>query len=115
MNVNANAVLVGEDGRASQYFLALLKTLADLPTRLSGQVVWNPANVANGASTSTTVPVAGAQLGMDASASFSLDTQGMGLTATVTQSGIVTVVLINNTGGALNLASGTLQAFAWKP
>jgi hypothetical protein len=58
----------------------------------------------------TTVAVVGARLGNIASASFSLDLQGITLTAWVSASDVVSVRFQNESGGALDLASGTLRA-----
>ena len=52
--------------------------------------------------------VTGAQLGDFALASMSIDTTDITLTATVTAADTVTVILANNTGGAIDLGSGTL-------
>jgi hypothetical protein len=54
------------------------------------------------------VTVTGAQLGDFAFPSMSIDTTDITLTATVTAADTVTVVLANNTGGAIDLASATL-------
>jgi len=48
------------------------------------------------------------KLGDYAMASFSLDVSDLVLDAQVTASDTVTCVLANNTGGAVDLASGTL-------
>jgi hypothetical protein len=56
--------------------------------------------------------VTGARLGDIAECSFSLSTQGIMFTAAVTASNTVTVSLFNKTGGAIDLASGTLRATA---
>lgn len=77
---------------------------------LSASAVWDPAAVATGATTSTTVTVAGAALGDIAHASFSLAVPaGALLTANVTAVDTVTVTLANFTGAVLDLASGTLR------
>lgn len=75
---------------------------------LSSSITWNPASVASGAQTTTTVTVTGAKLGNPAAASFSLDLQGLVLSAYVSSANTVTIVLSNLTGGAVDLASGTL-------
>lgn len=74
-----------------------------------GSAVVDPANVANGASTSGTITATGAALGDTAIATFSLSLQGMNLSAFVSAANTVTWVLTNNTGGALDLASGTMR------
>lgn len=70
---------------------------------------WNPASVAVGASTSTTVAVTGATLGMHALASLSISLAGLVLTAHVSSAGNVTAVLHNPTGGAVDLGAATLR------
>lgn len=75
---------------------------------LSGSDTWNPASIANGAEEAKEVTVTGAALGDFAVASFSLDVTDLVLNAQVTLADKVTVVLSNNTGGAIDLASGTV-------
>jgi len=77
---------------------------------------WDPANVADGAQTTTTVTATGVLLA-DACpvyVGFSNSLQGMVLSAYVSADDVVTCVLRNNTGGALNLASGTLRVGVWR-
>jgi hypothetical protein len=76
---------------------------------LSGSATWNPGNLADGAGETTTVTVTGAALGMSARASFSLDLQGMQMTPYVSAANTVSVRLQNETGGAIDLGSGTLS------
>jgi hypothetical protein len=76
----------------------------------SASAGWNPPNLTSGTQTTTFVAVTGALLGQPALASFSLDLQGLQMSAYVTSSDIVRVVLRNDTGGAINLGSGTLTA-----
>lgn len=70
---------------------------------------WNPADLASGSSLDNDVTVEGAVLGDYAEASFSLDLQGLTLTAAVTASDTVSVTLSNLTGGNVNLGEGTLK------
>jgi len=87
-----------------------------LPTsRLSGSTAYNPPNLIAGATTTTTVTVTGATLGMAAEASFSLDITGLILTAYVDSANSVTCVLTNPTAGAIDIANGTIHAYAWNP
>ncbi len=84
--------------------------LAVTGKRLSASATWNPASVADGAFTSTTVTVAGATIGMPVDVGFSVAVPaGAQLTANVTATNTVTVTLMNHTGGALDLASGSLR------
>ena len=67
---------------------------------------WGSVN--DGDEAAEEVAVTGAQLGDFALASMSIDTTDITLTATVTAADTVTVILANNTGGAIDLGSGTL-------
>lgn len=81
-----------------------------MPGVLSGSAVYNPSDLADGAGETTTVTVTGAVLGDFVLASFSLDLQGITLTAYVSATNTVSVRFQNETGGSINLASGTLEA-----
>ena len=65
-------------------------------------------SVSDGDEAAEEVTVTGAQLGDFAFASMSIDTTDITLTATVTAADTVTVILANNTGGSIDLGSGTL-------
>ena len=65
-------------------------------------------SVSDGDEAAEEVTVTGAQLGDFALASMSIDTTDITLTATVTAADTVTVILANNTGGSIDLGSGTL-------
>jgi hypothetical protein len=78
------------------------------------QAVWDPPSVANGSMTTTTVTVNGANLGDYAIVSFSLSLQSMEMTASVSATNTVTVVLSNLTGASVDLASGTLSVLVFK-
>lgn len=72
---------------------------------------WNPANLNNGTQTTTTIAVTGVRLA-DAClvlVGFNKNLSGMRLTGYVSADDTVTVVLRNDTGGALNLDEGTLR------
>jgi hypothetical protein len=73
-----------------------------------GSATWNPAEIANGAEEAKEVTATGAQLGDFAIASFSLDVTDLVLDAQVTAANTVTCILANNTGGAIDLAEGTV-------
>ncbi len=83
------------------------------PAPLAGSATWNPPNLASGASETTTVTVAGAVLGQRSTASFSLTLAGLTLSSYVSAADSVTVVLSNLTGGAVDLASGTVKCWVW--
>ena len=81
-----------------------------------GSATYDPANLVDGAGATTTVTVSGAVLGDMAFASFSLDLQGITMTAYVSVADTVSVRFQNETGGAVDLGSGTLRAgsLRWK-
>lgn len=76
----------------------------------SGSATYDPPSLVDGAGTTTTVTVTGAALGNLAAASFSLDLQGITLTAYVSAANTVAVRFQNESGGTLDLSSGTLLA-----
>ncbi len=81
-------------------------------SRMSGftaEATWNPASIADGDEVAVEVTVSGARLGDFAFASFSVDVADLVLDANVTAANTVTAVLANNTGGAVDLGSGTLR------
>jgi len=82
--------------------------------KLSGSKTYDPPNILNGAETTTTLAVTGAALGDFAVPSFSLDLQGFKMTAYISSANVATVVLRNDTGGAIDLGSGTLSVRAFK-
>lgn len=77
---------------------------------LTGSATFDPASLADGAGVTTTVTVTGAALGDFAEASFSQALQGVLVTAWVSAANTVSVRFQNETGGVLDLASGTLRA-----
>lgn len=77
---------------------------------LDGSATWDAASIADGDEVVTEVTVTGAALGDFAIASFSIDVADLTLAAAVTAANTVTVQLLNNTGGAIDLASGTVYA-----
>ena len=80
--------------------------------RRSGTATWNPASIADGDNLTTTVAVTGAALGDTYVASLGVDLAGLSLTAYVSATDVVTALLANNTGGAVDLASSTLTVRA---
>jgi hypothetical protein len=79
------------------------------PINLSGSATYDPGSLADGAGVTTTVTATGAALGDFALASFSLDLQGISVTAWVSAANTVSVRFQNESGGVLDLASGTLR------
>ena len=77
---------------------------------LVGSAVWDPGSIATAAEAVTDISVPGVVLGdAVAGVSFSLDVADLTLTAAVTAADTVTVQLSNVTGGAIDLASGTVR------
>lgn len=82
---------------------------------LSATATWDPASVATGAMTSTTVTVTGAALGDTVAVGFTQAVPaGCLLVGAVTAINTVTVTLLNQSGATQDLASGTLRADCWK-
>ena len=75
---------------------------------LKGSDTWDPGSIPDGDEEAKEVTVTGAVLGDFAIASFSLDVTDLVLNAQVTANDTVTCILANNTGGAIDLASGTI-------
>jgi hypothetical protein len=75
---------------------------------LKGSATWDPGSIADGDEEATTVTVTGAVAGDYAIASFTNDVSDLTLDAQVTAANTVTCVLANNTGDAVDLASGTV-------
>lgn len=81
---------------------------------LTGSATFNPTNLADGAGETTTVPVTGAAPGERAFATFSNDLSGITLSAWVSSGDTVSVRFQNESGGTIDLASGTLRAYVIK-
>ena len=80
-------------------------------SELTGSAVYDPPSLADAAGVTTTVTVTGAALGDYVEAvSFDKDLQGITLTAYVSAANTVSVRFQNESGGVLDLASGTLRA-----
>lgn len=84
-------------------------------TFLTGTVVWDPPSVADNAATTTTFSIPGAKVGDICTAAFSTYvTAGAFLVAHVFADDEVVVALYNRSGGALDLASGTVRVVVHK-
>jgi hypothetical protein len=81
---------------------------------LSATASWDPPSVVNGASTTTTITVTGAALGDTVAVGFTSLVTGWTITGLVTATNTVEVRITNNTGGTVDLASGTLRADVWQ-
>lgn len=78
-------------------------------TVLRGSATYDPPSLTDGAGVTTTVTVTGATLGDFVRAAFSLDLQGVALTAWVSAADEVSVRFQNGTGATVDLASGTFR------
>ena len=76
---------------------------------IASSKIFDPVSLADGVGVTTTVTVPGAVLGDFVEASFSLDLQGIMVTAWVSSADTVSVRFQNESGGVLDLASGTLR------
>jgi hypothetical protein len=82
---------------------------------LSGTVVWNPGDLADGGQeTSADITVTGAALGDYVMVSAPYDLAGMTATAYVKAANTVNISIVNETGGNINLASGTWKVLIIK-
>lgn len=75
---------------------------------IQGSTTWDPGSLADGAKESKEVTATGAALGDFVLVSFSLDLVDVTLTAAVTAADTVTCLLNNESGGTVDLASGTV-------
>lgn len=80
---------------------------------LEGSATFDAGNLADGAGESTDVTVTGAALGDWVEVSFSLDVQDLILEGEVSAANTVTVRLQNESGGAVDLAEGTLRVLVF--
>lgn len=78
---------------------------------------FDAANAAVGSGTfaSTDIAITGAALGDFVLCSLAIDSIDTVVTAQVTATDVVTVTVLNNTAGAVNLASATLRLVVLKP
>lgn len=113
MKLEQPNIIAGFSPKQVEYVSRLVIELNRL-VELTGSATYNPASLADGAGATTTVSVIGARLGDIAAASFSLDLQGIILTAYVSASDVVSVRFQNESGGVLDLAEGTLRVRVFK-
>lgn len=77
------------------------------PTELDGSSTWNPGNLVDGAGETKSITVSGAALGDFVIASAPYDLQDITVTAYVQAVDTVEIRAQNESGGAIDLASGT--------
>lgn len=79
---------------------------------LFDDATWDPGNILDGEDASTTIGVAGAQVGMPCFVGLNtIVAAGWFLSGSVTSAGVITLNLLNMTGGAVDLGSGTARAW----
>ncbi len=83
-------------------------------TQLKVTTTWDPGSIASGAEEVKEITVTGAALGDFVLVSFSLDVADLALVAQVTAANTVTAQLLNLSGSAVNLGSGTLAVLVFK-
>ncbi len=83
-------------------------------TPLSGSDTWDPGNIVDGTEEAKDVAVTGAEMGDLVIAGFSLDVLDLVLNGQVTAANVVTCVLANNTGGAIDLGDGIIYVKVMK-
>lgn len=99
-------------------FTALgLKRAGSRPTTLfsavfNGTATIDPASLIDGAGATATITVTGAALGDYAMVVAPYDLQGLTVTAYVSAANTVSIRIQNETGGTIDLASGTWKAKA---
>jgi hypothetical protein len=103
--LNATTLKIG--GTAITATAAEMNTVCD--GVLTSSITWDPASIADTDEAAKEIVVTGAVLGDYAMGSFSLDVTDLGLDCQTTAANTVTCILFNNTGGAIDLASGTLR------
>jgi len=115
MSFNTISALLLRDNTAWQptntgtYFNAITAYLPG--SILSGSATYDPPSLNDGDGATTTVTVTGAALGdLVECVSFSLDLQGITVTGYVSAANTVSVRFQNESGGTLDLGSGTLRA-----
>lgn len=96
------------DGRPGETFFQRMTALFASVNGLTATATYNPGNLVDGDGVTTTVAVPNAAMGSFVAVSFSLDLQGIALSAWVSDAGTVSVRFQNETGGAIDLGAGTI-------
>lgn len=101
LHVESNGTAIGQNG-------------TPIALSISGSTAWDPANISDGATDSTTVSVPNAVQGDPCFAGFNNITgANLILSCAITSNDTATVTLLNKTGSAQNLGNGTLRATAF--
>lgn len=96
------------------YIQTLGGVVSQRPGVLTGSATYDPPSLADGAGATTTVTVTGAAVGDLVQVSFSNALGGITLTGWVSASDQVSARFQNESGGTVDLASGTLRAMVTK-
>lgn len=91
-------------GLSNAELIAMLTALRGL----DGSATWDAGSIADGDEEVKEVTVTGAAIGDFVLASLGVDVVDLAVAAQVTATNTVTVSLLNNTGGAIDLASTTV-------
>jgi hypothetical protein len=89
-------------------------SLGRLDNILAASKAWNPGSIADGDEEALEVTVPGAALGDFVLSSLSVDIIDGVLRGAVTAADTVTLIIANNTGGAIDIASGTANVLVIK-
>ena len=112
------ALLDDADAATQVATLGFAATVAEVNTVcdgiLEGNAVWDPANIVDGTFVTTDITVTGAAIGDFVLVSPGVDVTDLIVSATVTAPDTVSVVLQNETGGAVDLGSSTWKAKVFK-
>lgn len=80
---------------------------------LTGEVIWNVGDIADGNEATADVTVSGASMGDFVLVSSSLDVKDLSLVGQVTANGVVTVQFGNWTGGTLDVLTPTIYVMVF--
>lgn len=108
-NINANKTLTANRVYTFTRYNGKWYELQTQQQYLEASLTYDPPSIANGSAAFQNVTVTGAELGDLVIASFSRHMNGMVLGANVSATNTVTCVMANNTGVAVDIASGTLK------
>jgi type II secretory pathway pseudopilin PulG len=81
---------------------------------IDASATYDPPSLADGAGVTTTLAITGAAMGDFVLVSFSNDLQGITLTGWISVAGTASARFQNESGGTLDLTSGTLRFRVWK-
>jgi hypothetical protein len=88
--------------------------LESFANALSGDKAWDASSIADGDEEALEITVQGAALGDFVLSSLSIDVADLVLSGAVTAADTVTLILANNTGGAVDLGAATAYCLVIK-